>query len=212
MKQFFEQAYTTGSDMWTHMEYMPTLMSMIREVPTGSMILDVGAGRGKLAMRLADMGYKVIGLEYVKQMVDKSNAEAKERNMADQVRFLEGDVLAIAFVDEGFDIVTDVGLLQHMANTDWEKYVSEVARVLKTDGLYINVSLSRETPAFMDWQPAQSATGTFEKYGLTYHFFTNDEMRDLFEDQFEVVEQRTQTLHGHAHPDTVLLFSKFRKK
>jgi ubiquinone/menaquinone biosynthesis C-methylase UbiE len=210
MKIFFEQAYTTGSDIWTHIDYMPAVISMIRDIPTGSMILDVGAGRGKLAFRLVDLGYKVIGLEYVKQMVDKANAEVKERNIADQLRFLEGDVLAIPFTEEGFDGIIDVGLLQHLSHTDWEKYVSEIKRVLKIGGTYINVSLSRETSRFMDFNPSESSTGLFEKYGLSYYFFTDDEIKDVFADSFDIVEQRKLAMR--AHNDIVLVFSKMKKK
>ncbi len=210
-KQHFEQAYTTGSDVWTHIPYAAQALSLIRTIPTGSLVLDAGSGRGTWALRLADLGYRVIGIDYVQRAVQKANDEVRARNIADQVRFVEGEVTSIAFTDEGFDLVTDIGLLQHLPTNQWDTYIGEVARVLKSGGIFLNVSLCRDTEKFMGFQPISAASGNFEKYGLDYYFFTPEEIQNLCEDSFEMLEQKTHT-YMVGSDQIVLLFSKMQKK
>ncbi len=210
-KYYFEQAYKTGSDIWTHIPYMPTALSLIRELPTGSLVLDMGSGRGIWALRLADLGYRVIGIDYVERAVEVANNEVRNRNIADHARFMVGNATEIPLTDMSMDAVTDIGLLQHLAQDTWATYIKEVARVLKDEGLFITVSLSRDTQSFMGVDLLKATTGHVEKYGLTYYFFTDEEMHTLTEDSFELIEKRKETVTIGSDVVT-LLFSKMKKK
>ncbi len=212
-KNYFEIAYRTGSDVWTHIPYHQAALRMMPPLPTDSFVLDVGAGRGVWLMKLVQEGYRVIGIDYVNDAVRLGNRDIKLHNMADKARFILGDVRDIPLADQVFDAVTDIGVLQHLDMHDWSQYVSEIKRVMKPGGYILNISLSKETPRFLGFKPKNREESLFEKFGVSYYFFTNAEIRDLFTEQgFVLLEQRIETFDAKTDPSDSLslVFSLFK--
>lgn len=190
-KEYFERAYRTGSDIWTHTPYTLKGKDVLEYLPASSMILDLGSGRGRFPFELVKLGIKVIGLDYISEIVKNNNEEIKMLDLSEKIRFVEGDVLAIPFTDESFDGVLDFGVLQHIKKDDWQTYTDEIERVLKPGGYYLSVLLSRETDHFLSWIPKQSEDGDFEHEGVYYHFFTKEEICTLF-DSMTLVQQKIE--------------------
>lgn len=214
-KQYFEIAYRTGSDVWTHIPYHHIAGAMMPNLSPDAMVLDVGAGRGIWISKLVAEGYRAIGLEYIHDVVRKGNQDIKFNDFADRARYIHGSVLDIPLVDDSFDAVTDIGVLQHLDVVDWHTYMSEIKRVLKPGGYILNVSLSKETARFLGFKPKTSAENQFEKFGVLYHFFSSDEMNDLFKHHgFELVEQKTHIFEPKTDPldSLVLMFSVYQLK
>lgn len=187
---------------------------MLPDLPKDSLVLDVGSGRGLWAAKLVGLGYRVLGIDYIEEVVKKANDRIRDEGYQDRARFLVADVLDIPFVDAGFDLVTDVGTLQHLTHDLWDDYVREVARVLKPGGYMLKVSLSRKTTRFLGWNPGASSDGEFTKFGVHYHFFTEAEVDHLFSDDFDIIEHQYETYNTQSDPgDAVtLLFTLIRKK
>ena len=209
-KEYFEQAYLTGSDIWTHIPYELRGRSVLEHVPKNSLILDIGSGRGMWAFALVELGYRVIGVDYVGRTIERTNEEAKHRAIEQRVRFVESDVLNMPFKDGTFDAATDFGLLQHLDQSDWKQYCDETARVIKDGGYFLAVVFSKETPSFLGWSPRASESGHFEKDGIHYHFFTRDEVARAFEAHFDVVEQKTEVVPKKDVP--VFVSTVFKRK
>lgn len=207
-KKFFETAYNTGTDLWTEKHYHSKVFEYITKIPTGAMVLDLGTGRGRWPFTMVELGFKVIGIDYARHLIDVNNAEAKARGMQGKIRFIESDVFAIDFADESFDAVTDFGLLHHLKKEDFEKYGTEVNRVLKSGGYVLNVSLSKETPHFFDFAPKDSMSPDFEKYGVHYHFFTEEEIKKVYGWNMKVVKSETIFL---PKENEVLLIALLKK-
>lgn len=188
-KKFFETAYRTGTDIWTHKNYRKKVFEFMSLVPRGGFVLDVGSGRGVWPFIFAETGFKVIGIDYIEKIVKVNNEEAKHKNLLERIRFIVGDVFDIGFQDSSFDLVTDFGLVQHLNNQDFEKYRKEVGRVLKTGGYILNVSLSKNTKQFLNFSPSDSESGEFQIEGVHYYFFKDEEIVDLYGKDFEVVKQ-----------------------
>ncbi len=213
-KNYFELAYRTGSDVWTHIPYHSIAMRMLPPLPKDSFILDVGVGRGLWLHKLVAAGYRVIGLDYIPEIIKKGNADLKTENLGDRARFIVGDVLDIPLADNTFDCITDIGVLQHMSHGQWNQYMSEVSRVLKTGGYVLNVSLSKETGRFLGFKPKHSAEAEFEKFGVTYYFFTNTELNELFASRgMQLVDQRIEHFDARTDPDDAiaLVLSLYKK-
>ncbi len=191
-KAHFDQAYKTGSDMWTHHNFSLHEKEFIATLPENGMVLDLGAGRGRFTFRLGEAGMRVIGLEYVASIVEKNNDEVKLRGMDKSVRFFEGDVLDIPFTDGGFDGVADVGLLHHLLPSDYAQYVKEVSRVMKNGGSYMLVALSKSSTQYLGFTPQSSTLSDFEYEGAHYHFFTEDELVKLFSADFTIVSHKKE--------------------
>lgn len=204
----------TGTDVWSHTPYQRDVLRMLTDFPPAGIILDVGAGRGLLDFFLVERGYRVIGMDYITEIVDYANEEIKKKQVAESIRFVEGNVLDIPFVDGGFEGVLDVGLLQHIQSKHWMRYLEEVYRVLSPSGMFLNVSLSRQTTKFLNHSPKESDTGAFEKYGLPYYFFTEEEIRILLGQKFVVVDQFVEHYDSRSDPGETLalVFTKCKKK
>lgn len=190
-KNFFETAYKTGSDLWTDKLYHSKILEYISLLPANSLTLDLGSGRGRLSFAMAEMGLRVIGLEYIESLTEINNTEVQAKNLEGKIKFVAGDALEIAFADTSFDAVTDFELLQHLHREDWPKYSSEINRVLKPGGHVLTVCLSKETESFYDFAPSQSIEGDYEKYGVFFHFFTPAELAKVYGDNFKIIKQET---------------------
>lgn len=212
--EYFDQAYRTGSDIWTHIPYMAQALGMLPALPADALILDVGSGRGLWALKLVRLGYRVLGIDTVESAIKLANKDIKLEGFEGKARFMLGDVLDIPFTENSFDMVTDIGLLQHLYQSDWQAYAAEISRVTKRGSYYLNVSLSRETTRFLGWSPKHAESGSFEKFGVSYYFFTEQEMQKLFAQNFTMIDQKVRYFDMKTDPgDAVaLVFTLFQRK
>ncbi len=208
-KNYFETAYRTGSDIWTHLSIKDRGKMLMQELPLGAMILDVGSGRGIFAKQLAEAGFSVIGIDFDINIIKKTNEEVKNWGLEGKLKFVEGNALDIPFADNSFDGVCDFGLMENLYKEDWDKYTNEISRVLKPGGYYLNVSLSRETQNFFDLNPKSSDTGEFDKYGVHYHFFKKEEIIDIFNNKLDII---TQDIEFIEKPNKIALLETLFKK
>lgn len=213
-RQFFETAYRTGSDIWSHLSYQKTALQMMPPMEPDTMILDVGAGRGLWIQKLVQLGFRVIGIDYIPLIVERVNTMLKDHNITDRARCMVGDVRDIPLADNSFTMATDIGVLQHLDQQDWQSYVNEIHRVLKLDGYYLNVSLSRDTTRFYGFNPSKAENGFFEKFGLHYYFFTEEEIKKLFQKKFVITDQRIRYFDTRNDPEDgiALVFTLMQKK
>ena len=207
-QRFFETAYKTGSDVWTHIPYLNKGSLLTKKLSRNSLILDIGSGRGLWAFHLVSLGYRVIGLDTVGDLVTKTNEEVKNHKLIGRARFIAGSALDIPLTDESFDAVTDFGLLQHLAEEEQAVYARELLRVLKPGGYLLLVMLSKETRVFLGFSPKESVTGIFDKEDIHYHFFTEEGIEQLFGDRVQKIESHTE----YIDKDTVYVSVLFQKK
>jgi SAM-dependent methyltransferase len=101
----------------------------------GGHVLDVGAGPGRLATGLAALAprIEVAGIDIAPDMVARATALAAERGVAGRVTFRLGDVMALPFPDESFDIVVSTLSLHHWPNPALG--LAEIYRVLRPGGI-----------------------------------------------------------------------------
>jgi ubiquinone/menaquinone biosynthesis C-methylase UbiE len=206
-KEFFEQAYKTGSDIWTNNNYTQEFLHFARMLPHKGMVLDVGSGRGHMSFLLADLGMKVIGLDYIEELTRKNNELVKEQGYAGNVAFKTGDILSLPFQEESFDVVVDVETLQHIHPKDWQTYADEIFKVLKPGGFLLLVELSKKTENFLGFEPIKETTGNFEYEGLLYHFFDRREYEEMFGYGFSIIKSLIHTfpkINNHRYIFTLL--------
>lgn len=208
-KEFFETAYRTGSDIWTHLLMKNRGEILMEKLPKDSLILDAGSGRGLFAKKLVEAGYRVVGLDFEPNIVKKTNENVVHWGLEGKLKFVEGSALDIPFTDSSFDGVCDFGLLENLYPEDWELYASEISRVLKPGGYYLNTSLSSETQHFFEFFPKASNGGSFKKYDVQYHFFKKDEMKKIFDHQLTSIEQNIKLIEKPNH--LALLETLFQK-
>ncbi len=79
--------------------------------PQGKWVLEVGAGSGRDSLRLAEMGARVVALDYSPAAVRTVRELAKQQGVA--VFVVLGDALQMPFRPGAFDLVFHQGLLEH---------------------------------------------------------------------------------------------------
>lgn len=208
-KEHFNIAYKTGTDTWSHPYTESESLKLTEKLPKGALILDIGSGRGFFAKHLAELGFRVIGIDFEKEIIKKANENIKDWALEGKLKFMEGDAMNILLTDNSFDAVCDLGLLETLYKEDWPKYESEINRVLKIGGFYLNVSLSRETQTFFEFLPKKETTGDFEKYGIHYHFFEKEEMKNIFKNNMEIISQEVK--QTKKDKNVLVLETLFRK-
>lgn len=213
--QYFDTAYRTGSDIWTHIPYHQIALDMIPAVTPNSIVLDIGSGRGIWAFKLIDHGFRVIGVDYVQSIVDRVNADIKLHAYGEKARFVRAEATDLPFTDESFPFVTDIGTLQHLQPEQWDAYFAELNRVLAAGGYMLSVTLSAETPRFLGFTPKMNNQSPYTKFGVSYYFFAPETLNQLFERAgFSVVAQKTEFFGTQSDPadSLAMMFTLFQKK
>jgi ubiquinone/menaquinone biosynthesis C-methylase UbiE len=90
-------------------------------------VLEVGAGIGTLAIRLAKEGFHVTGLDVSTEALQRARERAKEQDVS--VEWKEGFAEALPLPDKSFDYVTCCHTLEHVK--DLEMAVGELKRVAR---------------------------------------------------------------------------------
>ena len=83
---------------------------------SGCSILEVGCGTGRTACLLAQKGYQVTAIDVRPEMIEKARHRSKVQQL--NITFEIGDICAIPFADNHFDMVLVFGnkLCKHKAS------------------------------------------------------------------------------------------------
>jgi 2-polyprenyl-3-methyl-5-hydroxy-6-metoxy-1,4-benzoquinol methylase len=158
----FEDPGTDTSQPLTVMKRVAIMDSL---VPLkGLSVLDGGCGSGGYVLEMLDRGVAAQGVEFEKQKVD---IWTRKYPGDDRVRV--GDLQALGFHPETFDVVILNEVLEHV--DDQDKALTEVMRVLKPGGHLFLFSPNRfhpfETHGFISARTGKN-TGLVRTFGLPY--------------------------------------------
>lgn len=104
-----------------------------RVAPEGARVLEVGCGPGRLSILLTRRhGLHVTGLDLDPEMIVRARANATAAGDGDTPSFVVGNVSALSFPDESFDLVVSTLSMHHW--TDVGAALSEIGRVLRLKG------------------------------------------------------------------------------
>jgi 2-polyprenyl-3-methyl-5-hydroxy-6-metoxy-1,4-benzoquinol methylase len=107
----------------------PLVLELIGDV-AGMDVLDVACGTGRYALRLAEAGARVSGVDATPEMLTCARQTAQERGLA--LDLCDGDLRALPFGDESFDVAVCALALCHVP--DLRPVMAEFARVLRPGG------------------------------------------------------------------------------
>ena len=183
-RRYFREAYRSGEHGWGVEEPDPCALRLLDRlaalVPGGS-LLDLGCGEGRHAIAAAARGLRVTAVDYEPLALRRARRQARKAG-ARRVRFLQANVLALAFRPGTFDIVLDYGCLHHQRKADWPAYRRSVLRVLKPQGYFI---LSVFSPRFRLFRGARRPWHI--AFGAYRRCFTRSEVAGLFRRDFTIL-------------------------
>ena len=119
------------------------LISLLDPCPPEKYILDVGTGEGYLAFNLADVGYKVLGIDstnfgYSKESIQKANEKIDPEKGYD-IEFRVADVKELADMENTFDYVVSSQAVHCMK--DQCGCLKAIYHLLKPGGKFISADL-----------------------------------------------------------------------
>ncbi|MCR9088124.1 MAG: class I SAM-dependent methyltransferase [Rhodobacteraceae bacterium] len=125
-----------------------------RLVPlSGCDVLDIGAGDGATAARMADAGARVTGLE-----VDAARVALATAQHGSKITMREGRAEALPFPDAAFDLATLFFSLHHVPVPVHGAALAEVSRVVRPGGQVFIVEPLPEGPMFELVRPLDDET------------------------------------------------------
>ena len=148
--------------------------------------LDLGTGVGRVALRLAGRASRVIAADLAPGMLARARANARSRSVTnlDPIR-LRSDRLP--FRDGAFDVVTCLGLLEHLPPEVRRATLRECARVLPPGGLLALVLNNEESVLLRDPSDNPHRLGRQQASGyycaIVGHAMIARETEGMFEDR-----------------------------
>ncbi len=192
-------------------------IELLRETD-GHAFLDLGCGLGRHLAPLAWRPDVSVGLDFSRTAAKRTRALTEAR-----ASVVLGTMTELPFADQAFGTVLAWRSIYLQDLSGIRKTISEVGRVLRPGGHFIGSVRSKRNALYHVGRQRgrESEPGTFyleddEFPGVTYHFFSKDELSGLFSG-FELEELLAEelthtpfTAHRKQHPNEFLVF--FAKK
>lgn len=146
-----------------------------QKLSPGSRVLDVGCGCGRHLLPLSS-SYNITGIDISITALNKARNYLEKQNK--NAEYATASLTHLPFKGKTFDAVICLGVLQHLTEPGRYTAVSEIKRVLKSNGLiFFEVFGSQD----MRFGGEEAEERTFvRQHGILYHYFTSEEIRALF--------------------------------
>lgn len=152
-------------------KYMLLRYGLAMHFVKGKDVLETCSGLGWGAYLLDGVGRSVTCIELNRESINLS----KKLWKGNRTSYIEGSVLKIPISDNKYDVVTAMESIEHFKLEDIKIYLSEIWRVLKTEGILIGSS------PFADTKEEADVLCSTNKYHL--HICTTSEIKGLLREQ-----------------------------
>ena len=159
---------------------------------TKGKFLDLGTGPGTQAIQLDKLGFEATGSDISKSAIDKA------QQLSSNVSFVVDDFLNSSFPDNAFDFILDRGCFHVFEPSLRKDYLNQLKRILKDDGILFLKVMSIEEK------------GLPENEGP--YRFSEQEVLDTFEKDFEIIEIKPTVYYGTLEPLPKALFAVIKQK
>jgi ubiquinone/menaquinone biosynthesis C-methylase UbiE len=152
--------------------------SLDHPLPPGVRILELGCGNGKTLEALTHGNGIITAVDFSRNAV---RACARGGPQSTKLNLLIADACELPFREASFDMIIAFHILEHLLTGDRKLTTCEIRRVLDVGGKVLVRVFSVEDMRFGKGREVEENTflrGT----GLVYHYFTEAELMDLFQD------------------------------
>jgi SAM-dependent methyltransferase len=153
-----------------------------------SRILDFGCGSGKSVYELCHNGYQAFGCD-IKIDFD-SNDNSKSLIGEGKIKPIDLNPYRLPFEDQTFDFIFSNQVFEHVQN--YSESISEIARILKPDGICLHILPSRYRP--IEPHVYVPFSSVLRSYGWLY-FWALLGIRNEFQKDMNVKERTTNNYH-----------------
>ncbi len=177
---------------WYEKDLDPDLKYQINSMNlTKGKFLDLGTGPGTQAIQLAKLGFEATGADISNNAIDKA------KKLSDDVNFVVDNILESSFPENTFDYILDRGCFHVFEPSLRQSYLNQIKRILKDDGILFLKVMSIEDKSLKEEEGP--------------HKFSQQEVLDLFEKDFEVKEIKPTVYYGTLDPLPKALFAVIKQ-
>jgi len=126
---------------WDTQGSPPELIEFIENNPPGR-ALDLGCGTGTNVITLAQHGWQVVGVDYVKRAIHQAKIKAEKAGVS--ADFIVGDVARLKDVVGVFDLVLDIGCFHSLDADEKQQYVDNLERLTRPGTTLLVYSFLRD--------------------------------------------------------------------
>jgi len=127
---------------WSLGEPQPELAALIEGGKFHGPVLDVGCGEAAISLRLAELGYTVVGLDLSPTAIDMARREADKRGLTN-VTFEVADISSFTGYDGRFGTVVDSTLFHSIPVDAREGYQQSIVRAAAPGASYFVLVFDR---------------------------------------------------------------------
>jgi len=131
----YESAYRGGDPNWDIGRPQRAFVALADAGYIRSPVLDVGCGSGELSLYLARQGHDVLGVDFSPAAIERAREKANYRGIP--ARFLVWDALRLHELTLTFQTVVDSAMFHCLDDPGRERFVSNLAAVLRPGGRYV---------------------------------------------------------------------------
>ena len=156
--------------------------------------VDLGCGAGNYAIYLAGRGFEVTGIDFSPTAIRIARENAEKKTV--KCNFFVADIIdELDKVNQTWDFAYDWGLLHHIFPEQRRKYLENVRRILNPKGKFLSLCFSEKDTGFEG-----SAKYRKTPLGSVLYFSCEDELRQLFQTYFVIIDLRTVEISGKFQP------------
>jgi SAM-dependent methyltransferase len=151
-------------------------------------ILDLGCGTGRHALRFAEEGFSVVGMDISATGLELTRQWAREEMLG--VSLAQADMrTGLPFAASCFDGVFSTQVIHHALLAQIRSTIGDIHRILRPGGrVFISVTATKgERGPFEEIEPGTVVPSTGSEAGLPHHVFTEETLRHEFR-AFDIVE------------------------
>ncbi len=156
-------------------------------------VLDLGCGDGRITLSLADMGYRVTGVDVSSVGLAKLQSIAEEHGVDRQLTLIHGDIRSIALPEQAFDMVIAETVFDHLPASDVDSAFEATVKALKPGGILYAKVHTVDDPG---------NTGKAEASELQEairYYFPRKKLLHMTTDAFNILSYRENMCVDHTH-------------
>ncbi|MBU1726088.1 MAG: class I SAM-dependent methyltransferase, partial [Candidatus Omnitrophica bacterium] len=142
----------------------------------GKRVLEVGCGDGYGTSYLSGFASQAVGVDYDQASIGLAKTKYRAKNLD----FSCMDATDLSFEDDSFDAVCSFQVIEHIPEELLPKYLKEIKRVLKKDGVFYLTTLNL---AHVMKSPL-----TYKKHPAHCKEFRLVELKELLSGEFKIIE------------------------
>jgi len=138
--------YDTGIRLLTLGRLDKAYNRLTSQIKKGDRVLDLGSGTGDLALRAAQKGAEVKGIDVNPRMLEIAQARAEEAKLTEQIEFVEMGVVELDKEEAAsFEVVMSGLCFSELTEDELKFTLKEVRKILKPGGLFLVADEVRPT-------------------------------------------------------------------